>query len=70
MGTLPVPIAAEVCGRGATYLHLTFGLAAGRRGEELSADQLEELGATLRAFSVRALEGRGTEDEADRRETG
>lgn len=52
MGTLPVHMAAQVCARGATYLHLVLDVAAGQRGRELSAQELSALDATLQAFDV------------------
>ncbi|MGQ0566595.1 MAG: CRISPR-associated protein Csx16 [Gemmobacter sp.] len=53
MGTLPVHLAAEVCGRGARYLHLTLDLPPEARGRDLTADDMERFGATLQEFSVR-----------------
>jgi len=50
VGTLPVNVVAAICARGARYLHLTVELPAERRGVELSADDLEALGATLEEF--------------------
>lgn len=47
IGTLPIQIAAEVCARGAQYLHLAIPLAADQRGKELSAAEIEEAGACL-----------------------
>jgi CRISPR-associated protein Csx16 len=51
-GTLPVQLAAEVCGRGARYLHLSLDLPPGERGRELDADTLARLGARLEPFEV------------------
>lgn len=57
IGTLPVHLAAQVCARGAAYLHLV--LAAPRaRGRELSAQELLALGATLQPFHVQPLKTR------------
>lgn len=53
IGSLPVNLAAQVCAGGAAYLHLTLELAAELRGKELSADDLETLGARVEAFDVR-----------------
>ena len=61
LGTLPLPIAAQVCTRGARYLHLSVSLSADLRGQELSADQLEELGATLCEYRVFQLAKRPPE---------
>lgn len=52
MGTLPVPLAANVCARGARYIHLSVNLPAELRGQELSADQLDALGAALCEYRV------------------
>ena len=51
-GTLPIQLAAQVCGRGAWYLHLSLKLPAHLRGIELSARDLLEAGARLEAFQV------------------
>lgn len=53
-GTLPAPLAAAVCARGARYLHLSIDLPAVWRGRELSADELVQAGARLESFHVRA----------------
>ena len=52
IGSLPVNLAALVCQRGARYLHLSLELSAHLRGQELSADQLEQLGAQLCQYQV------------------
>ncbi|MEW6039541.1 MAG: CRISPR-associated protein Csx16 [Pseudomonadota bacterium] len=52
LGTLPVNLAAEVCARGARYLHLSLGLPPEWRGKELSADDLRRFGARLEEFLV------------------
>lgn len=52
IGVLPVHLAAEVCHKGARYLHLSLDIAAGFRGKELNADDMERFGARLEAFSV------------------
>lgn len=52
MGTLPVHLAAEVCKRGARYLHLQVNIPAHLRGQELTAAELRELGAKLVPFRV------------------
>ncbi|NWG74443.1 MAG: CRISPR-associated protein Csx16 [Rubrivivax sp.] len=54
-GTLPVHLAAEVCARGARYLHLRLELPSSRRGRELSAAEIDLAGARLEAYDVRAL---------------
>ena len=52
VGTLPVPMAAAVCARGAHYLHLDVPQQQNQRGRELSADDLDAMGASVRAFRV------------------
>lgn len=52
MGSLPVNLAAAVCERGARYLHLSVELPEQLRGKELSADQLEQLGANMREYRL------------------
>lgn len=52
IGSLPVNLAAAVCERGARYLHLSLELPAALRGQELSADQLEDLGAEVQEYRV------------------
>ena len=47
IGTLPADVAAEVCARGGRYYHLTLRLGPNDRGRELSADEMEALGARL-----------------------
>lgn len=53
-GSLPIPLAATVCARGARYLHLSLDLPAAWRGRELSADELAQAGARLACFVVHA----------------
>ena len=54
IGSLPVNLAAQVCDAPAHYLHLSLALPAARRGQELSADDLECLGARLESFEIHA----------------
>ncbi len=54
IGTLPVHLVAEICRRGARYLHLTLHTPPEARGRELSADDLEAFGARLQAYEARA----------------
>lgn len=53
VGTLPAHLAAEVCERGAEYVHLALDLPSGMRGRELSAEDLDRLGARLVPLVVR-----------------
>lgn len=52
IGTLPVHLAAKVCARGARYLHLSITLAAGQRGTELTALELDAADACLVPYEV------------------
>lgn len=54
LGTLPIHLAAGVCARGARYIHLTLHIPRELRGQELSAEALNELGASLQEFHVEA----------------
>ena len=56
-GTLPVQLAAEVCARGARYLHLRVDLPADARGRELQAHELQAYGARLEDYVVRSTQG-------------
>lgn len=55
LGTLPVSLVAQVCARGAFYLHLDVRLPAHARGSELSVAQLQQFGARLGAYHVLEL---------------
>lgn len=55
MGTLPVNLAAEVCARGARYLHLSLDLPSEARGLELTAADLDRFGAKLEEFVVHGV---------------
>lgn len=52
IGSLPVNLAAQVCAAGAAYWHLCLELPAELRGRELSAHDMERLGASLQEFRV------------------
>jgi len=51
-GTLPMHLAAQVCARGARYLHLEVELPRELRGLELAAEQLDALNARLVEYRV------------------
>lgn len=53
IGNLPVNLAAKLCAKGAAYWHLSLTLPTELRGRELSADELEQLGARVEAFEIR-----------------
>lgn len=55
IGSLPVNLAAQACARGARYLHLSLELPAHLRGQELTADQLDALGAKIQAFQIHSI---------------
>jgi CRISPR-associated protein Csx16 len=55
IGSLPVNLAAEVCERGARYLHLSLELPLTLRGRELSAQDMRRYGARLEEFTVRRV---------------
>lgn len=54
-GTLPIHLAAEVCQRGARYLHLSLDLPAHLRGVELDAPTMQTTGASLQPFHIQAM---------------
>jgi CRISPR-associated protein Csx16 len=56
IGSLPINLAAEVCVRGARYLHLSLRLPQEMRGRELTADDLQGLGVRLEPYKVRRVE--------------
>ena len=53
IGTLPIQLAAQVCTRGARYLHLEIDLPFEKRGQELSAKDLVFYKAKLTEFTVK-----------------
>jgi CRISPR-associated protein Csx16 len=53
IGSLPVNLAAHVCASGAAYWHVSVIMPADMRGRELSATDLERLGAQVQAFEVK-----------------
>lgn len=52
LGTLPIHLAAEIYEREGSYHHLVLNIPADLRGVEMTADKMEELGATLEEFFV------------------
>lgn len=52
IGTLPVNLAAEVCARGARYIHLTLQTPASLRGVELTVEQMRRCNARLTRYEV------------------
>ncbi len=55
MGVLPVAVAAEVCARGARFLHLELHVPPELRGRELSADDMERFNARLEEYEVKRV---------------
>ncbi len=53
IGTLPVHLAAEVCARGATYVHLVMDVPPEYRGRELTPAEMERWGSRLETYEVR-----------------
>ncbi len=56
MGTLPLHLAAAVCGRGARFLHLEMDVPAEARGRALTADDMDRFGARLVEYRVERVE--------------
>ena len=56
LGTLPVSVAAEICARGAHYVHLTLETPKEQRGRELAPEDLDTYGARLEEFEVRKVQ--------------
>jgi CRISPR-associated protein Csx16 len=55
VGTLPVHLAAEICGKGARFVFLAMDIPAAERGKELSAADMEKFGARLVEYRVSAV---------------
>ncbi len=60
-GTLPIHLAAEVCARGATYLHLSLDLPAHLRGVELNAQDMRTAQARLERFAIHHFQDQGVQ---------
>ena len=52
IGSLPVNLAAEVCGRGGRYLHLSVDLPPELRGRELTAEEMRACAARIEEYRV------------------
>jgi CRISPR-associated protein Csx16 len=52
IGSLPVNLAAEICRKGARYLHLTLELPFELRGRELTAEDMRRCGARVEEYGV------------------
>ncbi|PID49498.1 MAG: CRISPR-associated protein Csx16 [Proteobacteria bacterium] len=55
LGTLPINLIAEVNARGGRYFHLTLDLPAARRGQELSAEDMRQLGTQLVEYTAQRV---------------
>lgn len=53
IGLLPAHLAADVCDRGAIYLHLSIDLRREQRGRELTVEEMYQAGARLEQIIVR-----------------
>lgn len=54
MGTLPVNVAAQLCAKGARYIHLAIDVPAAARGRDLSPAEMDRYGARLVEYRVRS----------------
>lgn len=52
IGTLPIHLAARVCEIGGRYFHLNLDLPADKRGQELSASDIQLYGASIEEYLV------------------
>lgn len=55
IGTLPVNLAAKVCALQVHYWHLSLEVPFTWRGQELTAEQMDECGAALTIFHLQAV---------------
>jgi len=55
IGSLPVHLVADVCSKGAKYLHLSLNLSAELRGKELTPQDMRNCGARLEAYHVNVI---------------
>lgn len=55
IGSLPVNLAAEVCSRGASYLHMSLTVPEHWRGKELNVEQMVQWGARLECYQLNKL---------------
>ena len=56
IGSLPVNLAADVCQRGAEYIHLSMALPEEWRGRELSLEQMQACGAKLERYEINRVD--------------
>jgi CRISPR-associated protein Csx16 len=53
IGCLPVNLAAEMCQRGAAYIHMVLTVPEHWRGKELSVEQMIACGARLESYELK-----------------
>ncbi|EIC30028.1 MULTISPECIES: CRISPR-associated protein Csx16 [Methylomicrobium] len=53
IGSLPVNLVAEVCEKGASYIHLSLRIPEDWRGRELTAEQMVAFGAKLERYRLK-----------------
>lgn len=52
IGTLPIHLAAAVCDTGASFVYLSLDTPPELRGQELSIEQMNQLGARLESYNI------------------
>lgn len=55
LGTLPIHIAADICARGASFYFLQLPQEAEKRGSEYSAQDMTDMGCTLKPYFIKTL---------------
>lgn len=55
-GTLPIHLAADICTKGARYIHLTLNLPFELRGKEISLEDLHKTQPKLEEFKVQRVD--------------
>ncbi len=58
-GVFPLHLAAAICAKGSACWAIAVNMPPALRGQELSAEQLDELGAELVRYDVQTLDGLG-----------
>jgi len=53
IGSLPVNIAEQICRKKAHYQHLSLELPENQRGQELTAAEMQQLGAKIQAYIIK-----------------
>jgi CRISPR-associated protein Csx16 len=55
IGTLPIHLAAAVCDTGARFIYLSLDTPPELRGQELTLEQMDQLGARLERYHLEKL---------------